>query len=227
VDSYRETKDTERVVAELEKGFQAQAYRFSEHAWRFVTTPDGISLVWRDGGRRTPVETVAGRVFRIEAKNTKVFTGPTVELTPELLGGMRKHCMELERRNGSCQELSCSDCPGSMAHNDGHDCTETGWASKCDIDEQDPVAKANSTRFLAEYPAQPKKRLERVEFFRDDYGVLRYHIAHFTKHHSEAVSEKGYDGYVWADGTKSNYPVRYGDDSNEFPVAFEQWVEEE
>jgi hypothetical protein len=77
-------------------------------------------------------------------------------------------------------------------------------------------------------PEAPKRRLERVELFRLPSGDLCYRAAYGVNHfHVCAVSEKGFEHYVYADGVKSLRPVREDGDRNVFPIAFERWVEEE
>jgi hypothetical protein len=91
----------------------------------------------------------------------KQFTGPTVELTPELLKKMRTHCEKQREQNGQCYGLLCAECPGSMQYNDDVPCSENGWTTDAARKSTSQIAKANCEKFLAEHPAQPKKRLER------------------------------------------------------------------
>jgi len=75
----------------------------------------------------------------------------------------------------------------------------------------------------------PKRRLDRVELLRNKEGELVYRESDgVCRCHTCAVSKKGFNQYVYADDTKSFAPVRtISKDANEFPVAFERWVEEE
>ena len=77
-------------------------------------------------------------------------------------------------------------------------------------------------------PASPKKRLERVELFRDQDGTLVYNLCSILplSAHVCAVSEKGFNGYLYPDGMVSLRAVRDDGQERAFPVAFERWVEE-
>jgi len=223
MEHYRETKDTREAADASGSGLRVETLRCGW--WTPLINFHG-TLYFDNGENFVP--TTIDRVYRIEVKPEapKLFTGPTCEMTPELLDRMREHCEKQCEQDGACIGLTCLNCPGSKDRNKRVHCDSNGWSGSKRVSVKDPIAKANCEKFLAEHPAQPKKRLERVEFFRDTSGTLKYAWHGFLCPHTRAISEKGFWRYVMANGDTTLQPVQYGEDGNEFPVAFERWVEE-
>jgi hypothetical protein len=201
---YRETKDLEKVRAARSDGLAVDA----EEVWGAFLPVDILEehyICWAE--RRDIVPSKIDRVFRIEIPRPTTAPDGWVVLDP---GDDADPFDKVFDMNGLI------DKDYSLIVPSGKQSPHFWYARK-----------------IKAKPEAPKRRLERVGLFRDVGGALCYRPFGdgdcLRCRHALAVSEKGFEHYIYEDGLKAVAPVRIVSDNNlrVFPVAFERWVEEE
>lgn len=123
------------------------------------------------------------------------WTGPTCEITPELLKKFRESCKRFLVDDGKNSAVKCSQCPGSFAYNHGISCVDNLFRSISNCPNSDPHRTENAKCFLAEHPEIKKPKMVRVEFCRSSNGWLG-----FGKYPMEnAPTVLGPGGYEYAE----------------------------
>ena len=136
------------------------------------------------------------------------WTGPTCDLTPELIETFRKSCEHIVARDGVCGDIDCEDCPGCSKYNGKDPCNHNMFTRMAGSDllttgvagsDLFTTRVASANRFLAEHPApvEQKPKMVRVEFEKNSKHMWIFFASRIAYVHTDAPSILGAGGYEY------------------------------